>query len=104
MRTLQDVLQQFPGAAESGLSAEAVARSLQSFGANKLKPLPREPLWKKFLGKFDEPIIKILLAAALLSMFVGLFQVHAALAGAALGLIAVAVIAALVLRKGHWVP
>src|SRR5262249_11585992 len=38
----------------------------------------REPLWKKFLEKFDEPIIKILLAAALLSMIVDLFKGTAA--------------------------
>ena len=41
-----------------------MADSRQRFGANRLTPLPREPLWKKFLEKFDEPIIKILLAAA----------------------------------------
>ena len=104
MRTLQDVLQRFPGSAESGLSAEAAARSAAEFGANKLTPLPQEPLWKKFLGKFDEPIIKILLAAALLSMFVGLFQVQPVLAGVALGVIAVAAVGALVIRQGHWIP
>ena len=104
MRTLQDVLQHFPGSAEIGLSAEAASRSAAEFGANKLTPLPREPLWKKFLGKFDEPIIKILLAAALLSMFVDLFQVQPVLAGVALGVIAVAVIGAFVMRRGHWVP
>src|SRR6516225_2448210 len=74
MRTLAEIEQQFPGAAENGLSADSVAQSTQRYGVNKLTPLPREPLWKKFLAKFDEPIIKILLAAALLSMFVDLFQ------------------------------
>jgi phosphotransferase system enzyme I (PtsI) len=41
-----------------------------AFGDNRLTPLPREPLWHKFLDKLDEPIIKVLLVAALLSMFV----------------------------------
>jgi Ca2+-transporting ATPase len=104
MRTAKVVLEQFPRAAEDGLTSEAVADSARRFGANRLTPLPREPLWKKFLEKFDEPIIKILLAAALLSMFVGLFQVDAVVAGVALGLIAAAVAAAFVRRKGHWVP
>ena len=76
MRTLQDVRREFPGTDENGLSSEAAARSAKTFGANRLTPLPREPLWKKFLEKFDEPIIKILLAAALLSMFVDLFQAN----------------------------
>ena len=49
----------------------------------------REPLWKKFLDKFDEPIIKILLAAALLSMFVDLFKAQRhARRPAALGVVA----------------
>jgi Ca2+-transporting ATPase len=113
MRTLQEIRQLFTDAAESGLSADAVesglsadavARSAKQFGANKLTPLPREPLWKKFLDKFDEPIIKILLAAALLSMFVDLFQVAPATAGVALGLVAAAVAGLFVLKRPAWVP
>ncbi len=104
VRTLQDVLRLFPGTADGGLSSDAAARSAREFGANKLTPLPQEPPWKKFLGKFDEPIIKILLAAALLSMFVGLFQVQPVLAAVALGVITAAAIAALVVGKGHWIP
>ncbi|MGH7226080.1 MAG: HAD-IC family P-type ATPase, partial [Gemmataceae bacterium] len=71
---------------------------------NKLTPLPREPLWKKFLEKFDEPIIKILLGAALLSMFVDLFQSRPDLAGVALAVVAVHLGTAFALRKGQWVP
>jgi Ca2+-transporting ATPase len=104
MRTLHEIEQLFPGASENGLNAAAVAQSTQRFGVNKLTPLPREPLWKKFLEKFDEPIIKILLAAALLSMFVDLFQRRAGLAGIALAVVAVIIGGALALRKGHWVP
>jgi Ca2+-transporting ATPase len=73
MRSLRD-LQSLPASAEGGLTPEGVAQSRQQFGRNVLTPLPREPLWKKFLEKFDEPIIKILLAAALLSMVVDLFK------------------------------
>ncbi len=104
MRSLQEIEQLFPGAAENGLSAAAAADSLQRFGANKLTPLPREPLWKKFLEKFDEPIIKILLGAALLSMFVDLFQSRADLAGIALAVVAAIVGGALARHKGHWLP
>jgi Ca2+-transporting ATPase len=104
MRTLQEVEQSFPGAADNGLSSEAVALSAGRYGANKLTPLPREPLWKKFLEKFDEPIIKILLAAALLSMFVDLFQANLYAAGAALAVTAIAVAVVFLLRKAHWLP
>jgi Ca2+-transporting ATPase len=107
MRTVREVQSQLNVSAETGLSSAGVAASRQRFGANKLTPLPREPLWKKFLGKFDEPIIKVLLAAALLSMFVDLFQAKGIspwLPGSALLAVAALVAIALVLRLGEWVP
>jgi Ca2+-transporting ATPase len=104
MRTIQEISQIFPSAAETGLGPDDLARSQERFGVNKLTPLPREPLWKKFLGKFDEPIIKILLAAALLSMFVDLFQATAAVAGVALGIVMVAVAVTLLRGWGAWLP
>ena len=106
MRTLQEVREQFDVDPERGLAPAAVEQSRQRFGVNKLTALPREPLWRKFLDKFDEPIIKILLAAALLSMFVDLFQAPVSpwLPGAALLIVAGLVGAALVCRCGQWVP
>src|SRR5205823_876053 len=71
---------------------------------NRLTPLPREPLWRKFLEKFDEPIIKILLAAALLSMVVNLFQVDKTLGTVGLGLVAAAVVGAFALRRQELIP
>ena len=110
MRTLAEIAPD----AERGLSPEGVAASRQAHGSNALTPMPREPLWKKFLEKFDEPIIKILLAAALLSMFVEIFRGHPdgphkiegspTLAGTLLGLFVVAIAALLVLRQGQWLP
>src|SRR5262245_19679759 len=113
MRTLQDLQQQLPTSAENGLTPEAVVLSRQRFGLNRLTPLPREPLWKKFLDKFDEPIIKILLAAALLSMVVDLFAASKTgqsetgryvAAGIAVGLVAAALAAAYALGRREWVP
>ena len=86
MRALKDLFQKLPTHPENGLSLEGVAQSRREYGINRLTPLPREPLWKKFIGKFDEPIIKILLAAALLSMFVGLFKGEPVTAGVLLAL------------------
>jgi Ca2+-transporting ATPase len=105
MRALSEILQKLPTTAQNGLSPESVAASRQSFGENRLTPLPREPLWRKFLEKFDEPIIKILLAAALLSMVVDLFKGHAYIDGAvSVGLLIVGVIAAYALKRSEWVP
>ena len=87
MRSLQQIFADLPTSPESGLKPEAIADSLARFGANRLTPLPREPLWRKFLEKFDEPIIKILLAAALLSIVVDLFKGSMALGFGALGVV-----------------
>jgi Ca2+-transporting ATPase len=104
MRTLQEVRRAFPSAAESGLGPDDLARSRQLFGVNRLTSLPREPAWKKFLAKFDEPIIKILLAAALLSMFVDLFQAAPVAAGSALAVVIVVAGVAFVSGRGVWIP
>ncbi len=104
MRTIREVLDALSTGAEAGLAPGAVADSRRRFGTNRLTPLPREPLGKKFLARFDEPIIKVLLAAALLSMFVDLFAGDPLAAGAALGAVAVAAVGLLALRLSAALP
>src|SRR5437764_815867 len=106
MRSLTDIFQTLPTHPENGLSSEGVAVSRQRFGQNRLTPLPRDPLWRKFLEKFDEPIIKILLAAALLSMFVDMFETRGAevVASIALAVVVAALAGAWLARLGQWVP
>ncbi|HXD87930.1 MAG TPA: HAD-IC family P-type ATPase, partial [Urbifossiella sp.] len=98
MRSLRDILQLFPGAAESGLTSDQVALSRERFGANRLTPLPREPVWRKFLDKFDEPIIKVLLAASLLKIVVDLFAANPLAGGIGL-LAAIAIVVAAVFAR-----
>ena len=93
MLSLRDIFQQFPTSREKGLNGQEVSESLQRFGANRLTPLPREPLWKKFLGKFDEAIIKILLAATLLKTVVDLFGSSSLWGSVGFGLVVVGFIA-----------
>src|SRR5262245_38817007 len=104
MRTVEQLRRELPFNPDSGLTPEGVERSRQKFGSNRLTPLPREPLWKKFLEKFDEPIIKILLAAALLSMVVDLFKDSTTLGGISIGLVAVAVLVGMLVQGGRWLP
>src|SRR5438105_7851418 len=114
MRSASAVMQEFSLSPEQGLTSRQVEESRQRQGANRLTPLPREPLWKKFLEKFDEPIIKILLAAALLSMVVDLFRGVTAteehdttryvVGGVLVGLMVLAVAGAYLLRRGAWIP
>lgn len=58
----------------SGLTNEQAEVSRQKYGKNILTPPARTPLWKLFLEKFKDPIIKILLAAALLSLIISIIH------------------------------
>ena len=53
-----------------GLTAQQVEENRRKYGENVLTPPARESLWKKFIEKFDDPIIRILLIALLLSMII----------------------------------
>ena len=57
-----------------GLTSEQVIASRREHGANVLTPPAREPLWKQFLLKFDDPLIKILLFALLLSVGLSIYE------------------------------
>ena len=52
----------------TGLTDAQVLESRKKYGENVLTPPEKEPLWKLFLEKFEDPIIRILLIAAFLSL------------------------------------
>lgn len=104
MRSLADVLAQTNSTLDKGLTADAVAKSRETYGRNVLTPLPRESLWKKFLEKFEDPIIKILLAAALVSMIVDVFKFNAPLAGIILALVAAGCVLSYLLKRPGDIP
>ncbi|WP_251619947.1 calcium-translocating P-type ATPase, PMCA-type [Odoribacter lunatus] len=56
----------------SGLNDSEVRQSREKEGANVLTPPARTPLWKLFLEKFRDPIIRILLVAATLSLVISI--------------------------------
>lgn len=58
----------------AGLTDEEVLESRKKYGNNLLTPPPKSPLWKLFLEKFEDPIIRILLIAAFLSL--GISIIH----------------------------
>lgn len=104
MRSLRAVSELFPRAREAGLTDNEVSDSRAKFGANRLTPLPKVSAWKKFLEKFDEPIIKILLAASLLKIVVDLFEASAVTGGLALVSVLAVFIAAAIVKLGDWIP
>jgi len=100
MRTLHEVARQFPAAAEQGLTLDQVVESRRQFGSNRLTPLPHQPAWKRFLAKFNDPIIKILLAAAALSFLIASFGPFLGLAPGRAWLDGLAVLLAIILATG----
>lgn len=56
--------------AYQGLTQEEVKRSRELHGENVLTPPEKASLWSQFIEKFDDPIIRILLVAWLLSMVI----------------------------------
>lgn len=57
-----------------GLTREQVEENRRLYGENVLTPPEKTPLWKQFLEKFEDPIIRILLFAWVLSL--GISCVH----------------------------
>lgn len=52
----------------TGLTDNEVTESRRIHGANTITPPRRDPLWKLYLEKFSDPVIRILLIAAFLSL------------------------------------
>lgn len=61
----------------TGLTDAQVAESRSKHGVNILTPPEKEPLWKRFLGKFSDPLIIILLIAGALSIGISFYEFFA---------------------------
>jgi P-type Ca2+ transporter type 2C len=61
-------------AGDKGLQSAQVREFRERFGANVMAPPVREPLWKQYLRMYDNPIIKILIFAAVISAIVSFMQ------------------------------
>jgi Ca2+-transporting ATPase len=66
-----EVLEQFGADPSRGLGAAEVERRRERFGPNQLREEPPVPRWKRFLAQFQELVVLILLAAALVSGAMG---------------------------------
>lgn len=58
----------------TGLSDAEVSASRAANGVNILTPAAKEPLWKRFLEKFGDPLIIILLIAGVLSVGISCYE------------------------------
>ncbi|NET26394.1 calcium-translocating P-type ATPase, PMCA-type [Okeania sp. SIO1I7] len=57
-----------------GLTQAEVEANRQKYGSNLLTPPKRSPWWKLWLEKFDDPVIRILIIAAVIAITVGIFE------------------------------
>jgi Ca2+-transporting ATPase len=67
---LKDVFVQFDSS-DRGISSEEASRRIQKYGRNELKEAPGETWWQILIGQFNSPVIWVLLAAVIISIFVG---------------------------------
>ncbi|MDE6271773.1 MAG: calcium-translocating P-type ATPase, PMCA-type [Muribaculaceae bacterium] len=58
----------------SGLTSAQVEESRRKNGVNILTPAEKDPLWKRFLEKFGDPLIIILLVAGALSIGISCYE------------------------------
>jgi P-type Ca2+ transporter type 2C len=55
-----------------GLNSGEVEQRRREFGSNLITPPDRDPWWRLFLEKFDDPVIRILLIAAAIAIGLGI--------------------------------
>lgn len=65
--SLSDLVVQLEGHIDQGLSKKEALQRLQEYGANQIPQQAPKKSWRIFLDQFLDPIIYILMAAALLA-------------------------------------
>jgi Ca2+ transporting ATPase len=75
-KSTDEVCKYFDVEEDKGLSDAGVKRNQEKYGPNELPAEEGKPLWKLVLEQFDDLLVKILLAAALISFVLALFEEH----------------------------
>ncbi len=57
-----------------GLTDDEVRKSREKYGVNLLTPPKRPSLWKLYLEKFEDPVVRVLLVAALFSLIISIIE------------------------------
>ncbi len=73
-KSAKETLQELGVNSETGLTNEEVIKRQAQYGYNKLEEKKKKPLILVFLSQFNDPMIFILLAAAVLSVGISLYQ------------------------------
>ena len=73
-KSAKEVLKELDSNVEQGLTSEEAGKRLLKYGPNKLPEKKKTPLFLVFLSQFNDPMIFILLAAALLSVAISIYN------------------------------
>ena len=57
-----------------GLTDDEVRKNREKYGVNLLTPPKRPSLWKLYLEKFEDPVVRVLLVAALFSLIISIVE------------------------------
>lgn len=74
LASAEDVLATQKTDAQNGLSTEEAQKRLETCGQNKLAEAKKEPVWKRLLKQMADPMVILLLVAALVSAITGALQ------------------------------
>ena len=74
LQSAEEVLGQTGGDAVHGLTSGRAAELLQQNGPNKLKEAEKDPLWKRFFAMMADPMVIMLIIAAVISAVTGMMQ------------------------------
>ena len=58
----------------TGLTDQEVLSSREKYGVNLLTPPKRPSMWKLYLEKFQDPVIRVLLVAAVFSLIISIIE------------------------------
>ena len=73
-KSSKEVLNELSSNDEQGLTSQEASERLLKYGPNKLPEKKKTPLFLVFLSQFNDPMIYILLAAALLSVAISIYD------------------------------
>ena len=59
-----------------GLTDSEGLKSREKYGVNLLTPPKRTSLWKLYLEKFEDPVVRVLLIAAVFSFIISVIEIE----------------------------
>jgi Ca2+ transporting ATPase len=77
--SVSEVLSQLKVDQKKGLSEQEVEKRREEYGSNKLEEGESTPLWKLILAQFQDQLVLILLASAVISFILALLEAHESL-------------------------